>query len=265
MHHAFLLSILLILSTGCCREGGCWWGNFITPSLRDYVPEDVADDRFIDTDFERVTPQTIVDVDQLIYMINFYAVTVEEEHKHRVVLEDSRIFYDEFHINKIWLKFITQDIAELWDARKLLTDIVEGYLNVLNNDPELSFFAPSLDGTFTADNIDVSVLYESFMGKYIDPLYVNTTILQDGDVYYYAYDVYNPNTDIWHQQYEPYHKTLLLVGARSTAQQPYWQKKQGAMEKSTLSNILIKSNNPAPQEFPYKAPSKPASNTILKQ
>lgn len=192
------------------------------------VPEPV---RLYDVDFDPVIVDSSVNVDDFIYAINTYAVPWELGRRPGVVLEDSRIFYNNFVVEKIWLKFITQQILEVWDARKLIVQIVEGYLERLNNDERLKIHMPNRH--LTPMNIDVTLISESYMGKYVDPLYVNVIYLQDGMVWYYAYDVYNPNTDVWHQRVEPYHKAHLLAQARTVAEMP-WVEKRGIEEKNKL-------------------------------
>lgn len=208
MRNLFLLGIVVFVMSGCC-----------CPDYREI-------------DFEDIYNRSSVDSDEIIYAINTYAVRVNDGRKHKVIFEDSLIFYDNDYLDKVWLKFITQDICELWDARRMLVEIVEGFLDRFNNDPRLAQFAR--DGFFTPDNIDIYIVYESYMIKYIDPLYVNSVILEDGMVYYYAADVYTPATDVWHQRVEPYHKSLLLTDAKWAAELPMWQKKQGKKEKAGL-------------------------------
>jgi hypothetical protein len=235
MRFAFLMSamIFLMFSSGCNKVGSCF---------KACLPCHLCEHS--DVDFEHLPIRSEIDVDMFIFAINTTAVKFDLDRKHPVVLDDSRIFYDENKVNKIWLRFVTQDICELWDARKLMVNIVETYLNRLNDDEALAWFAPN--GRFTDMNIDVSLVFESFFGKYVDPLYVNTAILQDGDVYYYAYDVYTPNTDVWHQRFEPYRKARLLVDARSGAEQALWERKRSFKEKA---NTLFKIKQELPDEY----------------
>lgn len=211
MRQFFAFGFLLLIAFGCC-----------CPDYRE-------------VDFDNIVKRTSVDTDEIIYAINTWAPTLNENRKHKIILEDSVIFYDNDYLDSIWIKFITQDICELWDARRMLVDIVEGLLTRLNNDARLVPFAR--DGVFTPENIDVYIVYESYFIRYVDPLYVQSVVMEDGMSYFYAADVYTPS-DYWHQRVEPYHKTRLLNDAKWRAELPMWQEKQSKKDKSALLKIF---------------------------
>ena len=210
MHYILLLMALLFFPTSC-----------------QYGYQDV--------DFDDVEDNSSVDADEIIYALNTWVETINVDRKHQIIFEDSRIFYNDEYIEKFWLKFVTQDIVDIWQARKIITEIVEGWVERFNHDPRL--YVNALDNELSPANIDVTIIFESWEGLYIDPLYVASINLQDGMVYYYAYDVFDPSLDVWHQRVEPYNKTRLLADAKMRATIP-WTLESGKKKKSILNDLF---------------------------
>jgi hypothetical protein len=119
-------------------------------------------------------------------------------------LLDSRVWYNEQGVTCICMKFRTQAIVEVLEARDLIVAVVEGFLARVNNDPILPLYIK--DYPLTADNLHINIEFESFFGKYVDPLYMARVVLDCGLVYYYANNAVDPDTMVWHQRIEPYEK-----------------------------------------------------------
>lgn len=130
---------------------------------------------------------------------------------HRLELKNSRIMYDEF-LNKVWLEFETQVMIKVPEAREMLVDVVEGLLDVLNNDPYLA--SESEDFVFTYENVDIDIRFGSFYSRYIDPTEMGMIVLQDGLCYYQAYDVIIADSPCFHEQVESYPKSKLIAEAQ---------------------------------------------------
>jgi len=152
-------------------------------------------------------------------VINFSTKMKIEKH---LELEDSWAAYDDY-IDKICLRYSSQRLLTVYDARLLMVELVEEFLYRLNNHTVLSF---ELDHfPFTADDLDVRINFESFAGVFIDNQYVGLTWLQAGCVHYYAFNRKNIDIDWSHQRFEPYFKSKELALLKRQADLPFIEKR----------------------------------------
>jgi hypothetical protein len=148
-------------------------------------------------------------------VINFSRKMKQEKH---IELEDSRVEYNDF-IKKIYLEYSSQRLLTVYDARLLMVEVVEEFLDRLNNHTILGFELEKFP--FTADDLEVKINFESYYGHYIDELYVGLAWLKCGCVYFYAFDI-KDETDIdWsHDRWEPYFKSRELALLKKEADLP---------------------------------------------
>ena len=151
-------------------------------------------------------------------VINFSTKMKIEKH---LELEDSWAAYDDY-ITKVCLRYTSQRLLTVYDARLLMVELVEEILYRLNNNSIISF---ELDHfPFTARDLDVKIDFESFYGRYIDEQYVGMMWLQAGCVDYYAFDRKDPSLngiDWDHTRFEPYSKAKELALLKKEADLPY--------------------------------------------
>lgn len=169
--------------------------------------------------FWRPSPPIVRDYDS----DAFTSVTLHQAarlaHKHRWYLEDSWISYDDFNIvNGIRLQYRTQNLLELQEARAQLVDLVEDFLENLENNPETASY---LQPDFSASNLLIYVDFQSFWGMYGDPMYIGWMVLQDGMVYYYNFDVKDFRVDYWYSRIESYHKSREVVRLERQSEEDY--------------------------------------------
>lgn len=141
----------------------------------------------------------------------------ELKYDHRLHLENALVCFD--GESKIRLQFITQHILELCDARALLVDVVEGLLDRLNYSKDAS--ASLSPYPLTADQIEISIDFESFYGIYDDPFYIGYVALEQGMSYFYAFNLKNKKLDIWNSRSEPYFKSLSFVKFQRAGEEKY--------------------------------------------
>lgn len=139
--------------------------------------------------------------------------------KHHLRLEDSRIAYDEF-INAIHIEFSSQDLIEIGEARKVIVDVVEGLLSRINNTCDLVEAR-----RFDAFDLEITINYQSFYGRYVDPYYVSWIQLENGVCTYYSFDVRDCVKNCWHYRIEPYLKTREILYCQESAEENYNPKK----------------------------------------
>ena len=160
-----------------------------------------------------------IDSDELSRIVIDFSVKMKID-KH-LELEDSWASYDD-HIFKMSLRYSSQRLLTLYDARLLLVEVTEELLYRLNNNTVISF---ELDHfPFTAEDLDIRLNFESYYGRYIDELYIGMVWLQGGCAHYYAFDRKDPSLigiDWDHHRFEPYSKSRQLALIKKRADLPY--------------------------------------------
>ena len=137
---------------------------------------------------------------------------------HGIELEDSRVEYNDY-IKKIYLEYSSQRLLTVHEARLLIVEVVEEFLQRLNNHTIIGFQLECFP--FTADDIEVKINFESFYGRYIDEFYVGLTWLKCGCVYFYAFDIKDQLDIDWsHDRWEPYFKSRELALIKKEADIP---------------------------------------------
>lgn len=152
------------------------------------------------------------------------------KHDKHLHLEDSRVFYGNYgnYIDKIRLKFITQNILEMCEAREFLVDVAEGYLDRLNEDPVLGPLIAAYP--IGPENLEIYICFESYHIRYVDKRYIVWTVLEDGMAYYYAGDLINEfniwdrDAECWHHREEPYYKSVQIVNINREAERMYQER-----------------------------------------
>jgi hypothetical protein len=156
-------------------------------------------------------------------MINYSVALKKEQH---LSLEDSWVSYDDT-IKKICVRFSSQRLLTVEQARLQIVEVVEGLLARVNNHSVLSFELERFP--ITARELDIKINYESFHGRYVDELYMGLTWLQAGCVHFYAFDRKDNNLDRDHSRFEPYFKSRELALLKKEADLPF-------TDKSKISN-----------------------------
>lgn len=160
-----------------------------------------------------------IESEELSKLVIHFATKMKIE-KH-LELEDSWAAYDD-SVKKICLQFSSQRLLTVYDARLLLVEVVEEFLERLNQSSIISFELERFP--FTADDLDVKINFESFYGRYIDELYVGLVWLQKGCTHFYAFDRKDASLngiDWDHHRFEPYRKSRELALLKREADLPY--------------------------------------------
>lgn len=158
-------------------------------------------------------------------VINFSTKMAKEQH---LFLEDSYAAYDD-SIKKICLRYSSQRLLTLKEARLQIVEITEEFLSRLNNNTILGFELETYP--FTANNLDIRINFESFFGMYVDPLYIGQTWLQCGCVDFYAFDRKDNDIDWDHHRFEPYFKSRELALLQKEADIPMEDIKENPPKK----------------------------------
>lgn len=202
---SFFLLSSLVFSSGCCLKkrpprgcAGCY------PTL---IPAGPWDKRLPGGPWDRAC-QGIVDNEEMTRVVMTYAAHLKDQYK--LKLHDGRMYYNaEKGIYKLRLDFTSMQIVELCLARHILVDIVEGYLTRINENSILR--GEISNRPFSVMNMEVHVAFESFYVRYVDPMYIQWIILEDGTSYFFNAELGERTSDYWHKRIEPYIKTLQIT------------------------------------------------------
>lgn len=128
--------------------------------------------------------------------------------KHRLVLYDTAITYEDRGIKKLRLDYISQASVELKEGRDVIVDVAEGFLDRINSHPSLN--GAFIDGPANVENLDIHITYQSFFNKYVDNEYLAYIILERGMSFFYSSELNMDYTDYWTKKIEPYFRTLQI-------------------------------------------------------
>jgi len=180
-----------------------------------------------------------VDTEEVSRIVITYST--ELKYERHLYLEDAKVMYND-GIEKIKLCYITQDILEMCEARELLVDVVEGMLDRINSDPGIASQLTYMP--LSSDQMEVSIVCETFWGQYGDSKYINWILLQDGMAHYYDQDIENRYLDIFYVRHEPYFKSLEFATIERAADQAYKaahvKKKKSFLENLEQDNPVIR-------------------------
>ena len=186
----YLLALLMFCLTGCCFQScddDCCWQAPIGG---------------------------VVHTEEITNIIQDYQLELET--RYRLHLLDANVYYDPY-IDTIALKFVSEDIIEMSDARKLIVDVVEGLLAKLNQNiivgPQFKEYP------FSSGDLEIYITFDSFYGRFVDPYYMMWICLEDDIVHYYLFDTKNQDKNTWHYRREAYYKSREIVVYQRDAEQ----------------------------------------------
>jgi hypothetical protein len=166
---------------------------------------------------ELPAPQLSIHSGEIIAIVQDYAVELQKQR--HLYLRHSNTYYNEDGIYAIQLRFISQDIIELCEARKLIIDVSEGMLEQLNANPEL--VSDAKYHAFYPFNLEVYIDFESYFIRYIDPFYVKWITMEDGQITFYTADVKDTDKKGWHAKKESYSTSRDIVFYQRLAEDKY--------------------------------------------
>lgn len=161
--------------------------------------------------------EPIIHTEEATHIVQEYSVDMKYEHN--IHLERAKTCYNENGIQTIQLEYITQDLIELCDARKLIVDLTENMLARLNQDtilgPEFASFP------VRPENLEIYIVYESYFGEYVDPRYIYWICMEDGAVDYYTWELMYLDNRCWHCKHETYATSREIVVYQREAEKRY--------------------------------------------
>ena len=146
----------------------------------------------------------------MIDIINRYALELKASND--LFLDRSYAKIDDGQI-VVWLSFHTQELADINLTRRIMVDIVEGYIKRMNANAVLVQLNEGYP--FDPSNFYINIDFSSFFGQFVDPLYVGRAELT-GDEFntFYANTALNKWAELrhnFHMHSEPYWVTKQIV------------------------------------------------------
>ena len=152
--------------------------------------------------------------------VNYYVETEETtrdilvyseklKYEKQLQLEDAKICDNQGLITRITLNFYSMANVDICEARMLLVDVVEGLLDKLNQDPNVTPYV--LGGVFTANNLEVYIRFDSFNTTVLDLQKVGLITLRNGIAHFISSDAFYCEGECWHRRYEPYYQSKEFV------------------------------------------------------
>jgi hypothetical protein len=152
-------------------------------------------------------PLLSVHAEEITAIVQDYSV--ELRYLKRLHLEHAHTYYNEEGIHTIQLRYISQDILDLCQGRKLIIDVSEGLLDQLNSN---SLLVPEFTNhAFYPFNLEIYIDFESYFNRYIDPFNLKWICMEDSKITYYTADVDDNDKKAWHSKRESYNTSRDIV------------------------------------------------------
>lgn len=193
-------SLTLSLLTSC---------SYFEPFCNDCAPCSSNDGYDIPgaPDVNLPSPVLSIHAEEITAIVQDYSVELKN-YKH-LYLQHANTYYNEEGIHTIQLRYISQDLLELCEARKLIIDVSEGMLDQLNCNPLL---VPEFTNhAFYPFNLEIYISFESYFAKYVDPFYVKWITMEDAKIAFYMADVNDNDKLCWHARKEAYNTSRDIV------------------------------------------------------
>jgi hypothetical protein len=151
------------------------------------------------------TPPEPIEISKGLPALELFHVA-ELRGKYDIRLDTAATYYNP-GIGGLCLRYTSEELFDLCEARNLLVDLVDSLIRQISLDPGVGgavTFPP-----FTSDNLDLIITFDSFYGQYVDLQYVNQIRLENGLVRYYAFSAFNCDAEHFEKHSEPYETARL--------------------------------------------------------
>ncbi len=129
-------------------------------------------------------------------------------YENHLQLEDSVVYYNS-KINRIRLDFSSMDTLDIWEARALLVDLVDEFLDRVNGN---AIIYQDLGTTpFTASNLEVYIYFKSFYNHYVKLDSIGMISLKQGIASYIAADGFDCEGPCWRKRNEYYYQSRNFI------------------------------------------------------
>lgn len=131
-------------------------------------------------------------------------------------LDQSSTVYNP-NIGTLCLRYTSEEIFDMCQAREMLVDLVDSLLMQINENIPIQIS----NGPLTPDRLDLVITYDTFFGEYCDEQYVNQVRLQGGEVTFFAFTAFDCQYDYFEKHCEPYRTSQINVTAYRDAYEQF--------------------------------------------
>jgi hypothetical protein len=155
-------------------------------------------------------------------------------------LEDSVIFYEN-RINRIRLDFNSMYNYDVWEARAMLVDVVEEFLDRINGNAKIY---PYLSRTpITASNLEIYIRFPSFYNSYVDLYMVGFVTLKGGITTFLAGTALDCDSECWQKRSEYYFQSRNFVNFKRQGEALYKPIEEVTMDKLREEGLFYTKEN----------------------
>jgi hypothetical protein len=182
----------------------------------------------------KLTPQISIHSEDVTSVIQRFAV--EAKYDHHLRLEHADTCYSENGITTIQVQFTSQDLLEMCEARELIVDLTENILAKLNQNSTLG--QDFADFPFRPSNLEIYIIFDSYFGRYVNPLYITWICMEDGQIAYYTFELLYSENTCWHARRESYATSREIVVYQREAEREYAEKHQSPLSVFGIQRFL---------------------------
>jgi hypothetical protein len=179
-------------------------------------------------------PQISIHTEEITSVIQRFAT--EAKYDHHLRLEHADTCYTDDGITRVQVEFTSQDLLEMCDARALIVDLTENILAKLNQNSTLG--QEFADFPFRPGNLELYIYFESYFGKYVDPLYITWICMEDGQIAYYTFELLTKNNSCWHARRESYATSREIVVYQREAEREYAENHRSPLSTFGIQRFL---------------------------
>lgn len=181
-------------------------------------------------------PHISIHTEEVTSIVQQFAV--EAKYENHLRLEHANTCYSDNGITTIQVQFTSQDLLEMCAARELIVDLTENLLAKLNQNSTLG--QEFADFPFRPGNLEIYIYFDSYFGKYVDPLYITWICMEDAEVAYYTFELQRHNNSCWHARRESYATSREIVVYEREAERRYEEMHPGPLSIFGMERFLPK-------------------------
>lgn len=135
----------------------------------------------------------------------------------------------------IIIEYYSQEILELEEGRDLIVHMTEYVIGKVNKHPFL--FRTMPQAPIDASHLNLIIEFESYYGKYVDPLYLGRIELRDGIVRYYANTALDFQTIVFQRHIEDYTTARMITQVKQEVEMEHKNLKVKPVRKRSRGPI----------------------------
>jgi hypothetical protein len=129
------------------------------------------------------------------YFMHLYSAELFREHN--LTFHDAKTTFSKNHVLKVDMSYSCYKILSVESARELLVQIVLGFLDKINKDPEMKERG-LIDGNLLPKQLRIHIMCENVYGDTVGRIYIREILLNNGHV---SYTTFKNLPELWGRSY----------------------------------------------------------------